>query len=154
PGLPAPRTRRGRRRLDRRHCRAARAAAGRALRLGARPRPVRRDEQGHPHGGRRGDRLAERGRPLPATGARAGWRGIRRRARLAPPVVLDEPLTAFRMAEGSLSMSGFERQFAEHALNAREHGNGHRLAVTANVLTSRAIVLAYRAMRALRTTRT
>jgi hypothetical protein len=54
------------------------------------------------------------------------------------------------MAEGSLSMTGFERQFAEHALNAREHGDGHRVAVAVNQVASRAIVLAYRAMRFVR----
>lgn len=73
-----------------------------------------------------------------------------RLARLADPVVLDEPVTAFRMAGGSLSMTGFERQFEEHAQNAREHGDGEPLAVAANVAVSRLIVLAYRAMRALR----
>jgi glycosyltransferase involved in cell wall biosynthesis len=67
--------------------------------------------------------------------------------RRGPPVVLDEPLAAFRMAGESLSLTGFERQFEEHALNAREHGRGHPLAVAANRATSRAIVLAYRAGR-------
>jgi hypothetical protein len=64
--------------------------------------------------------------------------------------VLAEPVTAFRMAGESLSMTGFERQFEEHAANAREHGAGEPLAVAANVVASRAIVLAYKAMRALR----
>jgi GT2 family glycosyltransferase len=73
-----------------------------------------------------------------------------RLARLADPLVLDEPVTAFRMAGESLSMTGFERQFEEHAQNAREHGAGEPLAVAANVAVSRLIVLAYRAMRALR----
>jgi GT2 family glycosyltransferase len=73
--------------------------------------------------------------------------------RLGDPVVMREPLAAFRMAEGSLSMSGFERQFAEHAQNAREHGRGHRLAVLANGATSRAIVAAYRGMRLARALR-
>ena len=74
-----------------------------------------------------------------------------RLARIGPPVVLDgEPLSSFRMAEGSLSMSGFERQFREHAQNAREHGAGHPVAVAANRAMSALIVLAYRAMRALR----
>jgi hypothetical protein len=49
-----------------------------------------------------------------------------RLAREEPPIILGgEPLAALRMAEGSLSMSGFERQFAEHAANASEHGDGH-----------------------------
>lgn len=69
-------------------------------------------------------------------------------ARRAPPLVLDTPLAAFRMAGGSLSMTGFEHQFREHAQNAREHGRGHPLAVAANLLTSRMIVWIYRALRA------
>jgi glycosyltransferase involved in cell wall biosynthesis len=73
-----------------------------------------------------------------------------RLGRISPPLVLDQPLAAFRMAEGSLSMSGFERQFAEHAQNAREHGDGHRVAVATNALASRAIVATYRGMRRLR----
>jgi GT2 family glycosyltransferase len=73
-----------------------------------------------------------------------------RLGRIGPPLVLDAPLAAFRMAEGSLSMTGFERQFAEHTQNAREHGDGHRVAVAANVLASRAIVATYRGMRRLR----
>ena len=73
-----------------------------------------------------------------------------RLARRGDPIVLDRDLASFRMAEGSLSMSGFEQQFEEHALNAREHGDGHRAAVAANQIVSRAIVLAYRAMRAAR----
>jgi hypothetical protein len=73
-----------------------------------------------------------------------------RLARQEPPVVLAEPLTAFRMAEGSLSMTGFRQQFAEHEANAREHGAGHPLAVGANAVMSRAIVACYRTMQALR----
>jgi glycosyltransferase involved in cell wall biosynthesis len=74
-----------------------------------------------------------------------------RLARLEAPIILgDPPLAAFRMAEGSLSMSGFERQFMEHAQNAREHGEGHPVAVAVNALTSCGIVLAYRLMRGLR----
>jgi glycosyltransferase involved in cell wall biosynthesis len=73
--------------------------------------------------------------------------------RRSAPVVLDAPLACFRMAEGSLSMSGFERQFREHEQNAREHGAGHPFAVAANAGMSRAIVAAYRAMRAVRTRR-
>ena len=66
--------------------------------------------------------------------------------RRGPPVVLDRDLAAFRMAGDSLSLTGFEVQFVEHAQNAREHGAGHPVAVAVNRLTSRAIVLAYRAM--------
>jgi glycosyltransferase involved in cell wall biosynthesis len=75
------------------------------------------------------------------------WLALGRRG---APVVIDRPLAAFRMAEGSLSMTGFERQFTEHALNAREHGDGHRVAVGVNQVASRAIVLAYRLMRFVR----
>ncbi|MDP9317785.1 MAG: glycosyltransferase [Actinomycetota bacterium] len=74
-----------------------------------------------------------------------------RLGRMQPPIVLDgRPLAAFRMAQGSLSMSEFERQFDEHAQNAREHGAGHAVPVGANAVLSRGIVVAYRAMRALR----
>jgi glycosyltransferase involved in cell wall biosynthesis len=73
-----------------------------------------------------------------------------RLGRLRPPVVIDEPLAGFRMAEGSLSMSGFETQFAEHAQNAREHGAGHPFAVAANRAASALIVAIYRVMRRLR----
>ena len=77
-----------------------------------------------------------------------------RLGRLGDPVVIDAPLAAFRMAEGSLSMSGFERQFAEHTQNAREHGRGHPLAVAVNRLASAGIVAAYHGMRAVRRRRT
>ncbi len=68
-------------------------------------------------------------------------------ARLADPVVLRRYLSRFRMVEGTLSMSGFEQQFDEHARIARNRGKGHPIPVAANVLLSRLIVLAYRAMR-------
>jgi len=71
-------------------------------------------------------------------------------ARRGDPVVLHRDLAEFRMAAGSLSMSGFERQFAEHAEQARRHGGGHRAAVAVNQVMSRAIVLTYRGMRAVR----
>jgi glycosyltransferase involved in cell wall biosynthesis len=64
------------------------------------------------------------------------------------PLILHRDLAFFRMDDGSLSMSGFERQFAEHAEQGRRHGQGHPVAATANVVMSRLIVLAYRAMRA------
>jgi glycosyltransferase involved in cell wall biosynthesis len=70
--------------------------------------------------------------------------------RRSPPIVIDEPLACFRMAEGSLSMTGFERQFAEHAQNARENGAGHPVAVAANVVSSRAIVAIYHGLRRVR----
>jgi GT2 family glycosyltransferase len=73
-----------------------------------------------------------------------------RLGRLSPPVILDQTLAGFRMAPGSLSMSGFERQFLEHAQNAREHGRGHPFAVAANTAMSRLIVHVYRLLRRLR----
>ena len=73
-----------------------------------------------------------------------------RLGRLAPPLILDQTVAGFRMAPGSLSMSGFERQFVEHAQNAREHGQGHPLAVAANRSMSRLIVLVYRLLRRFR----
>lgn len=63
------------------------------------------------------------------------------------PVVLRQELASFRMGEGSLSITGFEDQFREHAQNARENGEGHWLAVKVNALLSRVIVLVYRAIR-------
>jgi glycosyltransferase involved in cell wall biosynthesis len=68
-------------------------------------------------------------------------------ARRGDPIVLDRDLAQFTMEEGSLSMSGFDVQFREHAEQARRHGDGHRIAVTANALLSRAIVLTYAGMR-------
>jgi glycosyltransferase involved in cell wall biosynthesis len=76
-----------------------------------------------------------------------------RLGRHSDPLIVDRPLASFRMTEGSLSMTGFEAQFAEHAQNAREHGAGHRMAASANRLTSRLIVLIYRALRLLRSRR-
>lgn len=73
-----------------------------------------------------------------------------RLARRWDPVVLDEELAVFRMTEGTLSMDGFEQQFAEHVEQAQQHGDGHPLAVAANRLISRGIVLTYRLMRARR----
>ncbi|MEA2667064.1 MAG: hypothetical protein QOI11_4008 [Candidatus Eremiobacteraeota bacterium] len=66
--------------------------------------------------------------------------------RRGDPIVLDAPLATFRMAGESLSLTGFEAQFAEHVTNAREHGAGHPVAVALNRGASGAIVLAYRAM--------
>ena len=74
-------------------------------------------------------------------------------ARRGDPVVLPRYLSSFRMTEGTLSMEGFEQQFAEHAEVARRHGEGHRLAVAMNRVASRLIVLVYRAMRAARRVR-
>jgi glycosyltransferase involved in cell wall biosynthesis len=76
-----------------------------------------------------------------------------RLARRGSPLVLDRCLAAFRMTEGTLSMSGFERQFAEHRDISRRHGDGHRAAVTANTIASGLILLTYRALRRARTAR-
>lgn len=73
--------------------------------------------------------------------------------RLGPPVVVEAPIAAFRMQEGTLSMDGFEGQFREHEEIARHHGDGHRAAVMVNAVTSRLIVLIYRALRGVRTLR-
>lgn len=74
-----------------------------------------------------------------------------RLARRTPPVFIDRELSAFRMMEGTLSMSQFETQFSEHASNAREHGDGHPVPVAVNQAMSKAIVLAYKTLRARRT---
>jgi hypothetical protein len=62
-------------------------------------------------------------------------------------VVVRRPVASFRMAEGSLSMSGFEAQFQEHVDVARRHGDGHRVAVAVNRAMSGAIVMTYRLLR-------
>lgn len=67
--------------------------------------------------------------------------------RRARPKVLDVPLASFTMAEGTLSMSGFEKQFVEHQQVAARYRSDAPLGYAANVVTSRLIVLAYRAMR-------
>lgn len=73
-----------------------------------------------------------------------------RLARRGDPVIIDRDLASFTMVEGTKSMDGFEEQFREHAEQARLHGAGHPLAVAANSVASRGIVVAYRLMRALR----
>jgi glycosyltransferase involved in cell wall biosynthesis len=71
-------------------------------------------------------------------------------ARRGDPVILDRDLACFRMAEGSLSMSGFRTQFREHSEQARRHGAGHRGAVALNQLISAGIVGTYEVMRRVR----
>ena len=66
------------------------------------------------------------------------------------PLILHRYLASFRMAEGSLSMSGFKTQFREHAEQARRHGGGHRAAVALNQVLSLGIVGIYEAMRLVR----
>jgi glycosyltransferase involved in cell wall biosynthesis len=67
-----------------------------------------------------------------------------RLGRLGPPVVIDAPLAAFRLAGSSFSMTSFEKQFEEHARAARLRGEGHPLAVATNRLTSALIPAIYR----------
>jgi glycosyltransferase involved in cell wall biosynthesis len=67
-----------------------------------------------------------------------------RLGRLAPPIVVEAPLAAFRLAGTSFSMTSFEEQFDEHARAARMHGAGHGVAVAVNRLTSRLIPAIYR----------
>ena len=70
-----------------------------------------------------------------------------RLARLSPPLVIEEYLSAFRMAEGTLSMEGFEGQFREHAQVARKNAGDRRAAPALNAVLSRAIVAIYRGLR-------
>jgi hypothetical protein len=67
-----------------------------------------------------------------------------RLGRRGAPAFAREPVARFRMGEGSLSITGFETQFKEHAQNARENGEGHRVAVAVNQVMSRLIVIVYR----------
>jgi glycosyltransferase involved in cell wall biosynthesis len=71
-------------------------------------------------------------------------------ARRHEPIVLHRYLSSFRMAEGSLSMSGFRTQFREHAEQARRHGSGHAPAVALNQLISLGIVGIYEGLRLVR----
>jgi GT2 family glycosyltransferase len=75
------------------------------------------------------------------------WLRLGRRGR---PIFIDAELASFRMAEGSLSMSGFETQFVEHREIARPYASEHPFAVRVNTVISRLITIAYRAMRFLR----
>lgn len=65
------------------------------------------------------------------------------------PHIVHQPLAAFTMAEGTLSMSGFEQQFVEHRAVAGRYREDAPLAVAANSSLSRAIVVAYQGMREL-----
>jgi glycosyltransferase involved in cell wall biosynthesis len=70
------------------------------------------------------------------------------------PIVLDEPLATFTMTPGTLSMTGFERQFEEHRAVAHRYRQHGRVPAALNAATSKGIVLSYRAMRAYRARRT
>jgi glycosyltransferase involved in cell wall biosynthesis len=74
-------------------------------------------------------------------------------ARRHDPLILRRYLASFRMVEGTLSMSGFQEQFREHAEQARRHGDGHCVAVFLNQAISGGIVAIYEAMRWLRARR-
>jgi glycosyltransferase involved in cell wall biosynthesis len=69
-----------------------------------------------------------------------------RLARRGNPVYIDADIARFRMGDDSLSITGFEDQFVEHAQNAKDNGDGHRVAVGVNQLMSRAIVFVYRSI--------
>lgn len=71
-------------------------------------------------------------------------------AQLGDPVVLRRYQSRFSMSEGTLSMSGFQRQFDEHAQIARRRGKGHPIPVAVNVVMSRLIVFIYRGLRLVR----
>jgi glycosyltransferase involved in cell wall biosynthesis len=73
-----------------------------------------------------------------------------RMARRHDPLILRRYLASFRMTQGTLSMSGFETQFREHAEQARRHGDGHRAAVALNQAISAGIVGTYGVMRRVR----
>lgn len=67
-----------------------------------------------------------------------------RLAQRSKPIYVDAEVSSFRMGEGSLSITGFEDQFREHALNSRENGADHPVAVAVNRVMSRLIVWTYR----------
>ena len=74
--------------------------------------------------------------------------------RLGPPaVVAGDPIAAFRMAGETLSLSGFEEQFAEGRAIARRYGSGRPLAVGLHLALSETITLSYRLLRSLRRAR-
>lgn len=70
-----------------------------------------------------------------------------RAGRSSRPEIVDLQLAAFRMVDGTLSMTGFERQFEEHARIARSHARGYEvIAAGMNAILSRVIVMIYRVM--------
>ena len=66
------------------------------------------------------------------------------------PLVTRQALAEFTMAEGTLSMTGFRDQFKEHEAVASRYRVHSPLAYRVNMMTSRAIVIAYRGMQLLR----
>jgi glycosyltransferase involved in cell wall biosynthesis len=73
------------------------------------------------------------------------WLRVARR--YGPPVVIRRELACFRMTETTLSMSGFETQFREHAEISGRYGGHHRVAVAVNRSMSGLIVFVYRVLR-------
>ena len=76
-----------------------------------------------------------------------------RLGRRSAPTVLDRPLAAFTMTEGTLSMSGFREQFAEHREVARRYRMDAPSSYAANVVLSRLIIVTYAAMQRTRAAR-
>jgi GT2 family glycosyltransferase len=69
-----------------------------------------------------------------------------RLARRGDPLYVEADVARFRMADDSLSITGFEQQFVEHAQNAVENGAGHPIPVAINRVMSRLIVLVYQSI--------
>lgn len=65
-------------------------------------------------------------------------------ARRGAPIILHQPLAQFRMSGESLSLTGYDRQFIEHATNAVENGRGYPIPVLVNRVLSRLIIEIYR----------
>ena len=68
------------------------------------------------------------------------WLRLWRRTR---PVVMHQPVADFRMAEGTLSMTGFRTQFVEHEALGVAYAGDDRLAAVGNKVFSRAVVALY-----------
>jgi hypothetical protein len=74
-----------------------------------------------------------------------------RLGRYEPPIIIPGgPLAAFRMAGETLSLTGFDRQFAEGRRLAREYGANDRLAILGSEVVSRGIELTYGVLRSVR----
>ena len=73
-----------------------------------------------------------------------------RLARRTDPVVIDDLLADFRLRPDALSAQSFDRQFTEHAEQARRYGAGHPFAVGFNGAMSWAVPRIYKMMGALR----
>jgi len=62
-------------------------------------------------------------------------------------VIVDQELAAFRMMDGTLSMSNFEQQFVENFEVAKRYASEDPLALLANQSISRMIILLYKMLR-------